>query len=129
MEARSRQRPGSGGLLSLFRRNPCGRRRFRLVRHFHFSSLCPNNAFFLFISSFLCGAGICILGKSIPFLQADFVIIGDIMLLVPGIAITTAARDMVIGDTISGATRLVESLLGAATLACGFMLAMLMLGR
>lgn len=94
-----------------------------------FSSLCPNNAFFLFISSFLCGAGICILGKSIPFLQADFVIIGDIMLLVPGISITTAARDMVIGDTISGATRLVESLLGAATLACGFMLAMLMLGR
>ncbi len=95
----------------------------------HFSPVCPTKTFFLFIVSFLCGMGICALGRLFPGLHTDMIIIGDIMLLVPGIAITTAARDMVIGDTISGATRLVECLVGATMLAGGFMIAMLLVGR
>ena len=95
----------------------------------HFSPVCPTKSFFLFVAAFLCGMGICSLGVLLPKLHTDMIIIGDIMLLVPGIAITTAARDMVIGDTISGATRLVECLVGATMLAGGFMLAMLLVGR
>lgn len=94
-----------------------------------FSHVCPTKTFFLFIVSFFCGMGICSLGRLLPVIHTDMVIIGDIMLLVPGIAITTAARDMVIGDTISGATRLVECLLWATMLAGGFMLAMILVGR
>ncbi|MBR3838065.1 MAG: threonine/serine exporter family protein [Clostridia bacterium] len=89
----------------------------------------PNKAFFLFITSLICGCVICLLGKALPFLHVDMIIMGDIMLLVPGIAITTAARDMVIGDTISGATRLLECLVWAGMLAGGFMLSLLILGR
>lgn len=91
----------------------------------HLSAKCPNKVFFLFLSSLLCGSGIYLLGSVIPFLHTEQIIIGDIMLLVPGIAITGAVRDMVIGDTISGATKLLECLMWAGALAAGFMIAML----
>lgn len=52
------------------------------------------------------------------------VMIGDIMLLIPGVAMTNATRDMLSGDTISGVMRFVESLLWATSLAFGFMVAL-----
>lgn len=52
----------------------------------------------------------------------DQVAIGDIMLLVPGIAMTNAIRDMFTGDTISGLLRFCESLLLSLVLAWGFAL-------
>lgn len=52
----------------------------------------------------------------------DKVSIGDIMLLVPGIAMTNALRDMFTGDTISGLLRFAESLLLSLALAWGFAL-------
>ena len=52
----------------------------------------------------------------------DKVAIGDIMLLVPGIAMTNAIRDMFTGDTISGLLRFCESLLLSLALAWGFAL-------
>lgn len=48
--------------------------------------------------------------------------IGNIMLLVPGIAMTNAIRDMFTGDTISGLLRFFESLLLSLALAWGFAL-------
>ena len=47
-----------------------------------------------------------------------------IMVLIPGIAMTNAMREMLISDTISGILRLVESLLIASAVAFGFALAM-----
>lgn len=93
-----------------------------------FAPKCPNQVFFLFVSSFLCGCGIYLLGRVFSFLHPDYVVMGDIMLLIPGIAITVAVRDMVIGDTISGFTRLFECLLWAGALAGGFMLALILFG-
>ena len=52
----------------------------------------------------------------------DKVAIGNIMLLVPGIAMTNAIRDMFTGDTISGLLRFCESLLLSLALAWGFAL-------
>lgn len=52
----------------------------------------------------------------------DKVAIGDIMLLVPGVAMTNSVRDMFTGDTISGLLRFVESLLLSLVLAWGFAL-------
>ena len=48
--------------------------------------------------------------------------IGDIMLLVPGIGMTNAIRDMFTGDTISGLLRFSEALLLSLALAWGFAL-------
>lgn len=87
-----------------------------------FSSLSPNKVFFLFVCSLLSGAGICLVNMVVPGLHIDKIIIGDIMLLIPGIAITTAVRDTLIGDTISGVTKLADCLVWAAALAAGIMI-------
>ena len=47
-------------------------------------------------------------------------LLGVIMLLIPGAALTNAVRDMLVGHTISGLLRIVESLLLALMLAIGF---------
>ena len=49
-------------------------------------------------------------------------ILRNILLLIPGIAITTAVRDTLIGDTISGMTKLADCLVWAAALAAGIMI-------
>ena len=58
-----------------------------------------------------------------PAFHADRIAIGNIMLLIPGIALTNAIRDMFAGDLISGLLRFAEALLLAVTVALGFVLA------
>ena len=53
----------------------------------------------------------------------DKILIGCIMLTIPGIPITYAMRDMLLGESITGLFRFVESLLIAASIAGGFLLA------
>ena len=83
---------------------------------------------FNLLGSFLAGIGICLISRWLPFLHEDKIIIGDIMLLIPGIPMTNAVRDILVGDTISGIMRLVETLLWAGALACGFMAAIFIIG-
>ena len=82
---------------------------------------CTNTIFFNFICSLLISMLIRKTGifLSIP---VDKIMIGDIMLLIPGIALTNAIKDVFVGDTVSGIMRLAESLLWAGAIACGFML-------
>ena len=54
----------------------------------------------------------------------DQILIGCIMITIPGIAITYAALDMLLGDTITGLLSLAESLLVAASIAAGFLLSL-----
>ena len=49
----------------------------------------------------------------------DAVIIGSLMLLVPGLSITNAIRDSISGDLLSGVTRGIEACLIAVALALG----------
>jgi len=51
---------------------------------------------------------------------ADFAIIGNIMLLIPGVALTVALRDMFVGDSLSGIIRTIEALLLAFSIAIGY---------
>ena len=51
--------------------------------------------------------------------NADTVIIGALMLLVPGLLFTNAMRDIIYGDTNSGTNRIVQVLLIAAAIALG----------
>ena len=74
--------------------------------------------------SLLVGLGVGALTALIPALHMDRILIGDIMLLIPGLAMTNAIRNMLVGDTISGVVRLLESLMWAAALAGGFMVAL-----
>lgn len=94
----------------------------------HYARICPNKVFFYLTSSLFIGLGIFACALISPKFNADKIIIGDIMLLIPGIAITNAVRDIIIGDTISGLIKFSESLLWAISLAGGFMLAMSLWG-
>lgn len=51
--------------------------------------------------------------------EVNYVIIGSIMLLVPGLAITNAIRDTISGDLLSGLTRAAEAFFVAVSIAIG----------
>lgn len=51
--------------------------------------------------------------------EINDIIIGGIMLLVPGVATTNAVRDMMMGDILSGTIRVVEALISAIGIAMG----------
>ncbi len=89
---------------------------------------CLNQIEFQFIASFLSGAVVFLLCGVLPGLHADKVMIGDIMLLIPGIMLTNSVRDVLLGDIISGLLRLAEALLLAAALALGIMAAIWLVG-
>lgn len=95
---------------------------------YELSPFCPNKMIFNLLCSMLVGFSICLFAKVCSNLQSDKIMIGDIMLLIPGLAMTNSIRDILVGDTISGIMRLIESLLWAGSLACGFMIAIWMIG-
>lgn len=78
------------------------------------------------ISSFLAG----LLSFFAAFVGADSgtVMIGTIMLLVPGLSFGTALRDLLCGDLLSGLLKSVQSCLAALMIAFGYMLSMAVTG-
>ena len=58
----------------------------------------------------------------------DQIIIGNIMLVIPGVGLTNSIRDLFSGDLISGLLRLSESLIMAIAIAAGYVLAGLLMG-
>ena len=54
-----------------------------------------------FLTTFACDLGI---GQ-----QVDKIIIGLVMTLVPGVAITNSVRDVIAGDFIAGQTKMTEA--------------------
>lgn len=69
-------------------------------------------------SAFLTGASLLTLHFNWPVMQ-DKIVIGGIMPLVPGIALTTSIRDFFNGDFLSGAIHLLDALLTGMSIAVG----------
>ncbi len=103
---------GAFGLLICFLQERLGRTELRQVA-------------FNLVISLLTGLCVGLLTLFLPALHMDKILIGDIMLLIPGLAMTNAVRNMLVGDTISGVIRLAETLIWAAALAGGFMVSMM----
>ena len=78
--------------------------------------------------SFVVGLGVGMLTPVFPALQMDKILIGDIMLLIPGLAMVNAIRNVLLGNTISGLVRVADSLLWAGALAGGFMVSLKIIG-
>lgn len=72
-----------------------------------------------FAGGFLAGVIALSLTLLAPTMHYDRVILGAIMSLVPGVLLTTAVRDMLAGDLLSGTTRMSEALFIAAAIAAG----------
>ena len=60
--------------------------------------------------------------------NTDMILIGVIMLLIPGLAFGNAVRDLLFGDTVSGIIQLVQAILTAVMVAFGFTVAMMIFG-
>lgn len=77
-----------------------------------------------------CTAVFCALAAA-GWMGANFtpVVAGGIMVLVPGIAFTTAVRDAMAGDLTSASARSLEALMKAAALASGVASGLFMVGR
>lgn len=95
----------------------------------YLTPLCMNNVVYQFSASLLSGLLICVASKLIPGLSMEHIMIGDIMLLIPGIMFTNSLRDILLGDTISGAMRLIEAVLLTFALALGIVTAIWVVGR
>jgi uncharacterized membrane protein YjjP (DUF1212 family) len=76
-----------------------------------------------FLSNITCGALISALTLALINLRLgvnmDKIIVGAIMPLVPGIAMTNAMRDILEGDFVSGGSRAIEALVTASAIASG----------
>ena len=60
--------------------------------------------------------------------STDKIIIGNIMLLIPGVALTNSIRDMISGDIMAGMLRFCEACLVSLAIAAGYIIAALIFG-
>ena len=65
---------------------------------------------------------------AIPSVKCDSIIIGSIMLLVPGIMFGTAMRDLLCGDLIAGTLKTLQSIIQTLMIGFGYMLSYAILG-
>ena len=87
-----------------------------------------NQLAMMFIISFMAGLFTILMMTAGFGEHKDKIMIGGIMLLIPGIAMTNSVRDMLTGDIVTGMLRLTNSLLQAAAIACGFALSLMVTG-
>ena len=92
------------------------------------SNIVSNRIILSFLCSLFIGMIIVGLGKNLSCFHTDEILIGDIMLLIPGIAVTISVRDIILGDTISGSLRLIDSMFLTGGLALGFWLSFVLFG-
>ena len=64
----------------------------------------------------------------IPSLDCNSIIIGSIMLLVPGMMFGTAMRDLLCGDLIAGTLKILQAIIQTLMIGFGYMLAFAILG-
>ena len=100
---------GAGALLCLWE---------RLLGRLHLARV-----FTTFLLSLLAGLCNVLLVKVGLGAHFDAICIGNIMLLIPGIAMTNAVHDMFVGDMISGISRFFQSLVIAFIVTFGFTVA------
>ena len=89
-----------------------------LMNHF-MSSLNVNQFFSTIAAAFVMAFSSYAMGATGIPNNTDTIIIGTLMILVPGLIFTNAMRDIIFGDTNSGTNRIVQVLLVAAAIALG----------
>ena len=80
------------------------------------------------VASFVMSVGAILLVRWGVGQDVNKILIGNIMLLIPGIALTNSLRDMISGDIMTGILRFLDAVLVAAAIAAGYILAAQLLG-
>ncbi|NLN19273.1 MAG: threonine/serine exporter family protein [Firmicutes bacterium] len=74
------------------------------------------------VGGFLAAAIASVLHRILPAMSVDYAVVGAIMILVPGVAITNSLRDVMGGQLVSGVARAAEALTVAVGVAAGVFL-------
>jgi uncharacterized membrane protein YjjP (DUF1212 family) len=80
-----------------------------------------------FICSFFAGLVSVLAGRLVNSLNVDSIIVGSIMILVPGLAITNGIRDALHGDILSSQARITEALIIVTTIGVGVGISLLLM--
>lgn len=87
-----------------------------------------NKMIYNFLASFIIGITSIFFYKLFTFINYDKVIIGNIMLLIPGLSMFISVYDIVKGDTVSGASRFIDGIFLALSISAGIALSLLLGG-
>ena len=80
------------------------------------------------LSAFVAGLFSSLAALLIGGANSGIIMIGTIMLLVPGVAFGTALRDLLCGDLLAGGLKTVQAVLAALMIAFGYLLSMAVMG-
>ena len=86
-----------------------------------------NTLSYTLVSSLLAGIGSILLWHVGVAQNYDKVMIGTIMLLIPGLAFGSSIRDLLCGDTLAGLLQFIQSILKAVIIAFGYSIAIFLL--
>ncbi len=81
-----------------------------------------------FVDTFIAGTFAVLMIKLGASCNADKVIIGAIMLLIPGMSISNSIKDIILGDTIAGILTMIEAVFIALAIVLGFALSVILFG-
>ena len=87
-----------------------------------------NKLFYTFIASFISGCLAIVLVKLGLGHHADKIMIGDVMIFIPGLAVVNGVRELFYRDIITGLYRMIEAIILAVAIAAGFGCSILLLG-
>ena len=88
----------------------------------HFGRHSINRMFTDIVAAFCCTVWAIAVQAVVPAVSANAAIIGALMVLTPGVALTMGVRDILNGDYLSGSIRLLDALLIAGSIAGGVVL-------
>lgn len=86
-----------------------------------------NRIFTEIVAAFACTVWSVGVQAALPAVSANAAIIGALMVLTPGVALTMGVRDILNGDYLSGSIRLLDAVLIAGSIACGVVLGWLVM--
>lgn len=95
---------------------------------YHFKLRKMNNIVYTFIANFLSGTVALLLAHFGIGNSADKIMIGDIMLFIPGLLLVNSIKEMFNRDIITGLYRFIEAILVAVTIAGGYALSFVCFG-
>jgi uncharacterized membrane protein YjjP (DUF1212 family) len=87
-----------------------------------------NSVIAKFLICFMGGVAAMLVSKTFTQCHVDKIMIGNIMNVIPGVAMTNAFRDMFSGDIMSGVFRLCSAIVDAVAIAAGYAVAILLFG-
>ena len=95
---------------------------------YHFKLKKMNNVVYTFIAGFISGVLALVLAHFGIGNNADKIMIGDIMLFIPGLLLVNSIKEMFNRDIVTGLYRFIEAIFVAVAIAGGYALSVVSLG-